>query len=57
MPFIIHKKKLLQQLRNKRNIRLIINLDIIQFSIKNILNDIILDCYNQTIKHIKKYNL
>ena len=42
---------------NKRNIRLIINLDIIQFSIKNILNDIILDCYNQTIKHIKKYNL
>tara|TARA_B100000900_G_C20423811_1_gene652051 strand:- start:244 stop:927 length:684 start_codon:yes stop_codon:yes gene_type:complete len=42
---------------NKRNIRLIIDLDITQFSIKHILNDTILDCYQQTIKHIQKYNL
>tara|TARA_A100001037_G_scaffold276656_1_gene276099 strand:- start:1515 stop:2345 length:831 start_codon:yes stop_codon:yes gene_type:complete len=42
---------------DKRNIRLIINLDMTQFSIKHVLNDTILDCYKQTIKHIQKYNL
>ena len=43
--------------KNKRNIKLIINLELTNFNVKSVLNEIILDSYKQTIKHIKKYNL
>jgi len=46
-----HKKK------NKRHIRLIININMTTFDIKSILDQIVLDSYNQTIKHIKNYKL
>ena len=43
--------------KNKRHIRLIIDLELTNFNIKNILDDIIINCYNQTINHIQQYKL
>ena len=43
--------------KNKRHIRLIIDLELTNFNIKNILDDIIINCYNQTINHILQYKL
>jgi len=43
--------------KNKRHIRLIIDLELTNFNIKNILDDIIIKCYNQTINHIQQYKL
>lgn len=43
--------------KNKRYIRLVVNLDISDFNIKNVLDYNIINCYNQTIDHIKKYKL
>ena len=41
----------------KRNLKLIINLNITNFNIKPILDKIIIDSYKQTLQHIEKYNL
>ena len=43
--------------KNKRNIRIVIDLEPTNFYVKSVLDDIILDSYEQTLKHIKDFNL
>ena len=43
--------------KDKRNIRIVIDLESINFYVKSVLDDIILDSYEQTLKHITDFNL
>ena len=57
MNYIFNITILNYKKKNKRHIRLIIDLELTNFNIKNILDDIIINCYNQTINHIQQYKL